>query len=174
MARRYFVMNSFDGCLTVMGIVMAFFIVGSDDPRSVIISTIGAAVAMGVSGLWGTYSIEKAERIRDIGDLEKHLMRSLKNSKQRKKVNELSIVLAIINGLSPVVVSLLIIIPFIFVSLPQAYYVSLGIIGVSLFMLGIFVGRIAKENIIISGIKMILAGFLVGFIVIALEFVNVI
>jgi predicted membrane protein (TIGR00267 family) len=154
-ARRYFVMNSFDGCLTVMGIV------------------IGAAVAMGVSGLWGAYSIEKAERIRDIRDLEKHLMRSLKNSKPRERVNELSMVLAIIDGLSPMIVSLLVITPFIFMSLPQAYYISLGMIGVTLFFLGIFVGKVAKENIVISGVKMILAGFLVGIIVIALEFVNV-
>jgi predicted membrane protein (TIGR00267 family) len=173
-ARRYFVMNSFDGCLTVMGIVMAFFIAGSQDPSNVIVSTVGAAVAMGVSGLWGAYAIEKAERMRSIADLEKHMMRSLKESKLRKKVDELSIVLAVIDGLSPAIVSLIAILPFVLLPIQQAYIVSFGIIACTLFLLGIFVGRVAKENVVVGGIKMLIAGLVVGMIVLGLEFINII
>ncbi len=173
-ARRYFVMNSFDGCLTVMGIIMAFFMTGSNDPSNIIISTIGAAVAVGVSGLWGTYAIEKAERMRSIADLEKHMMRSLKGSRPRKKVSELSMALSVIAGLSPALVLVITVLPFIVLPMQQAYYLSFGIIAVTLLLLGIFVGRVGKENLLISGIKMLLAGLIVGLIVIGLEFINII
>jgi len=46
--RRYFVMNAFDGALTMLGVVIGAYIAGS--------------IAMGASGMSGAYMAEKAER----------------------------------------------------------------------------------------------------------------
>jgi len=69
-ARRYFVMNSFDGALTILGIIIAVYLSGQNNPGVIITSSLGASIAMAVSGIWGAYSIEKAERQRVLKELE--------------------------------------------------------------------------------------------------------
>ena len=76
-ARRYFVLNAFDGALTVLGIIMGSYVVGVKDPRVVIGASFGACLAMGVSGFWGAYMAERAERKRALKDLEMALFINL-------------------------------------------------------------------------------------------------
>ena len=59
--RRYIVINSFDGALTILGIILAEFFAGVKDPRLVILPSVGAAIAMCVSGMWGAYAAESSE-----------------------------------------------------------------------------------------------------------------
>ena len=61
-ARRYFVMNAFDGAMTVLGMVVGFFANQVVNPVIVIIGGIGACIAMSISGDFGAYFAEKAER----------------------------------------------------------------------------------------------------------------
>ena len=75
--RRYVIINSFDGALTILGIIFAEFFTRIDDPRMVILPGLGAAVAMCVSGIWGAYSAERAEVKRSIRELEVHMMHDL-------------------------------------------------------------------------------------------------
>ncbi len=64
--RRYFVINSFDGLLVMLGIIMGTYIGGVRDARVLLSAGIGAGVAMGVSGFFGVYMSEKAERKLDM------------------------------------------------------------------------------------------------------------
>ena len=64
-ARRYFAMNAFDGVLTIIGVLMGNFMAGVQEPRIVVSTGLATCVAMGVSGLWGAYLTEAAERKRD-------------------------------------------------------------------------------------------------------------
>ena len=57
--RRYIIINTFDGALTILGIVLAVIMSGIRDPQLVIIPSIGASVAMAVSGIWGSYAAEE-------------------------------------------------------------------------------------------------------------------
>lgn len=61
-ARRYFVMNAFDGALTILGVIVGAFMAREADPRVIIGAGVGASLAMGISGAWGAYM---AERLRD-------------------------------------------------------------------------------------------------------------
>ena len=45
-ARRYFVVNGFDGALTMLGILMGFYVSAAADLRLVIGACAGAAVAL--------------------------------------------------------------------------------------------------------------------------------
>ncbi|PIN99598.1 hypothetical protein COT72_05600 [archaeon CG10_big_fil_rev_8_21_14_0_10_43_11] len=72
-ARRYFVKNTFDGILTVIGILAGFWISGVKQPGIIILGCVGAAIAIAVAGLWGAYFTEKAERLKRFHDLEKEL-----------------------------------------------------------------------------------------------------
>ncbi len=177
--RRYLIMNSFDGVLTILGIVIAMLVAGALDPGLVIISAIGVIIATGVSGIWGGYSAEKAERKRNLKSLEKHLLRNLNQTQIESKYKEMSLMMGLANGLSSSVVSFILIIPFFLaqfnlINKMTAYFSSIALIVISLFGLGYFVGKIAKEKSIQRGIEMIGAGVLVGIILYVFELIKVI
>ena len=77
-ARRYFINNFYDGALTVLGIILGFFVIILDDPLNATISStylilpsIGTAISMFISGLSGSYLSEKAERKKIRAELNK-------------------------------------------------------------------------------------------------------
>ena len=61
--------NSFDGVLTMVGMVMGNLVAGTRDPTTVFITGLSTAFAIGVSGVWGSYLIEAAEQRHAIVDL---------------------------------------------------------------------------------------------------------
>ncbi|MHA1670284.1 MAG: VIT1/CCC1 transporter family protein [Promethearchaeota archaeon] len=67
-ARRYFVNNFYDGMLTVLGILLGFFIIvlesktHSVDSRIVLLTGLGSSISMFISGSTSSYLSEKAEQ----------------------------------------------------------------------------------------------------------------
>jgi len=178
-ARRYFVMNSFDGVLVVLGVVIAMYLAGIDEARLVIVSCLGAAIAMAVSGVWSAYAAERAERTKALRELERHMLKDLEETRIGRKVQMMSFLIALVNGLSPLFISLVLISPFVisqlgFLQLELAFYSSITLVLAVLFLLGVFVGRVGKENLVISGVKMALAGIVVSVIIFCLECLKVI
>ena len=79
-ARRYFAMNAFDGVLTTLGVLVGSYIGRVHSAHQVIAVGLGAAVAMGISGFYGSYLIERAERDRSLRELEDVTLSSLEDS----------------------------------------------------------------------------------------------
>jgi predicted membrane protein (TIGR00267 family) len=79
-ARRKFFNNAFDGALTCAGIVSGSFIIFLKNPGSILSSTIivitgfSTALAIGISGLWGAFLSEEAERKKKLSDLRKEMV----------------------------------------------------------------------------------------------------
>ena len=161
--RRYFVMNGFDGILTVLGIVIGSYFANVKDPSIIIITTISTCVAIGISGFSGTFMSERAERKRYIKILERKMLTKFNSNIINESAGFASFYSAIIAGISPIIFALIILIPMFLTSfglIPYiiAFYGLIGISILTLFMLGIFLGRVSKENIIVWGIKMSLIG----------------
>lgn len=78
--RRKFFNNAFDGALTIAGIVSASFIIFLSKPAQNLSSTIiiitgfSTALAIGISGLWGAFLSEEAERKKKMIDLKKEMV----------------------------------------------------------------------------------------------------
>ena len=51
-ARRYFAMNSFDGVLTILGVLIGNYLAGVSDSKVIVLTTMHTSVSMAVSGLW--------------------------------------------------------------------------------------------------------------------------
>jgi predicted membrane protein (TIGR00267 family) len=167
--RRYITINSFDGALTIFGIVFASFVAGIQNPSLIILPSMGATIAMGISGMWGAYAAESAEVKKSLNELEKHLLRDLNGTRRYRKGKITSFLVAVVDGLSPMVAALLIIMPFVMTSfgiigITLAYYISFLIVALLLFSLGMFLGRIAKESVLKNGLKMLLAGVAISII----------
>jgi predicted membrane protein (TIGR00267 family) len=176
--RRYIIINTFDGALTILGIVVAVIMSGLFDPKLVIIPSIGASVAMCVSGIWGSYAAERVEIRNKIRSIEAHLMQSLNNTEFSRKREKMALIIGLVDGIIPLIIALVLIMPFFFVnpgilSMSMAYYTSLVLIAINLFVLGAFAGQIAKESMIKHGFIMLLAGVLIGVIFMFLTWIGV-
>ncbi|MBI5060893.1 MAG: hypothetical protein HZB67_01120 [Candidatus Aenigmarchaeota archaeon] len=142
----------------MVGIVIGNMFAGIAESRFVIIGGLGASIAMAVSGIWGTYLSEKAERKKKLEELEKHMLTRLKKTKIGKASRLIPFVIAIIGGLIPFIASLIILFPLFVLPLSIAYLASVSIAFALLFGLGLYLGKLSKENVVIFGLKMVLAG----------------
>jgi len=168
-ARRFFVMNSFDGILTVLGVLIAMYLFDEKNPNFIILSCIAPAIALTISGIWSAYTIERAERKRELGMIEKQMLRSLKETKIGRRLNLLVILNSLINGISPLIVSVFTISPFLFsltklISIKMAFYIAFTIALLILFSLGMFVGEIGDFNKLIMGLSMVIIGITIALI----------
>ena len=170
-ARRLFVMNAFDGILTIMGVVIGVHFSGLTDPEIVITAGVGGSIAMGISGMSGAYLAERAERRRDLMKLESAMLVDLKKSQFARASEFATVVVALVDGISPAVGAVILILPYFFVpsiDMEAAFRASLGLGLGCLFVLGLFLARISHERMIVSGVRMILVGLLtiaiVGFV----------
>ena len=98
-ARRYFAMNAFDGVLTIIGVLMGNMVAGVEDPRIVVSTGMATCVAMGVSGLWGAYLTESAERKRDLDQLSRYTLTDLKHTRIGRASRVATVTVALVDGL---------------------------------------------------------------------------
>jgi predicted membrane protein (TIGR00267 family) len=81
-ARRYFVNNFYDGMLTVLGILLGFFVTIIRGNQSIvnsnliILACIGSSISMFVSGLSGSYLSERAEQRKMKVELDKAMVKN--------------------------------------------------------------------------------------------------
>ena len=168
--RRYFVVNGFDGALTMLGLIMGFSISSPTNLNVIISACLGAAVALGVSGVSSAYVSESAERKRALAQLEDAMVSDLQSSAHGEAARWVPMLIALVNGSAPLLISLLIIMPLWMASngiplpltpLGSSIAICLSII----FMLGVFLGRIAGISLVRSGLQTILiAGITIGLI----------
>ncbi len=172
------IINSFDGALTILGIVAAVFLSGITDPKLIILPSVGASVAMCVSGIWGSYAAERVEIKKKIRSIEVHMMKDLSNTQFAKKREQMAWIIGLVDGIIPLILAVVLILPFFFVSsglsMQNAYYITLTLIGLNLFALGIFAGWIAKESMFKHGVIMLFSGVIIGGIFMILAFFNII
>jgi predicted membrane protein (TIGR00267 family) len=173
-ARRYFIMDAFNGALTVLGIILGAYIAGVRNVNIILSAVFGASLAMGLSGFWGAYMAERAERTRKLKELEAALFTDLKQTRIHKASLATMVWLAIVDGISPVVVALASVSPFIFTRAGlfpfiTALYASIAITIIVLFILGIFLGKISRENMVLNGLRMVSAGVIIAAVLLLAE-----
>ncbi len=163
-ARRYFAMNAFDGVLTVIGILMGSWLARVGDAAIVISTGVATSIAMGISGLWGAYLTESAERKRELAELNRVTLSDLNHTRVGRASRAAVVIVAIVDGISPALAAMLTLTPFFVAELlPDirfAYGAALTIALVLLFALGAFLGQISHENRLLFGLKTILAGLI--------------
>lgn len=172
--RRYFAMNAFDGAMTSLGVVIGAYISNIGDARAVIGVILISGVAMAVSGFSGTYMAESAERSKSLNELEDAMLVDLEDTIYGQASKFVSILAAIVDGSAPFMASIPSVVPFYLalsgvLSLQMAFFVSIGASLATLFMLGVFLGRVSERNVIYSGVKMVIAGVAVALLALLLN-----
>lgn len=168
--RRYFVVNGFDGALTMLGLITGFLLSAPADLTLVINACLGAAIALGMSGLSSAYVSEVAERKRALGKLEEAMVSDLQESAHGEAARLVPLLVALVNGAAPLVISLLILTPLwlsnrgILLPVPPLY-AAIVVALLLVFLLGVFLGRIAGVSWLRSGIQTLLVAVITALLI---------
>lgn len=169
-ARRYFVVNGFDGALTMLGLILGF-LVSTPTELSVIISVcLGAAIALAISGVSSAYVSEVAERRRALANLETAMVKDLQDSAHGEAARWVPMFIALVNGSAPLIMSAIILIPLWLsnagILLPLSPLHSAILIALLLiFLLGAFLGRISGISWLRSGIQTLVVALLTAVLI---------
>ena len=163
--RRYFVMNAFDGALTMLGVVIGAYVARALNPIIIISAGIAGSIAMGASGMSGAYMAEKAERRKKVKDLEKAMLTDMKNGLHDRAHRFATVFAALVDGLSPAFAAMIVISPFFIanlgiISVEIAFFACISLTLTVLFILGAYLARISDESMIKYGIQMLIVGFI--------------
>ncbi len=177
-ARRYFVTNGFDGVLAMLGLLMGFRVSASVAMEVIIGACIGTAVALFMSGLSSAYISESAEKQQELHQLEKSMVTSLDESAHGEAARLMPWLIALVNGLSPLLLALLILVP-LFVAQQHAWPDFLAAVSpldsaiisaLSLtFLLGVFLGRVSDRGWLWTGLRALLIAIITATIILLLN-----
>ena len=183
-ARRKFFNNCFDGALTCAGIVSGIFIIFLGNPSKfvpshIIVTGFATALAIGISGLWGAFLSEEAERRKKVLAMQKDMAlpeesnsnnddENKNNNNKNKKENTIlqraekfaTIVASLVDGGAPVLGSSLPLVPFFFgTELSYLHFIFSYLILVALLVyLGIYLGKISGGGRLRYALHLVLAG----------------
>jgi len=147
-ARRSFGNNAFDGILTTVGVIMGSFVSGVSDTKVVITTGLSTSIAIMISGAWGAYLTESAERKKDLNELGRSMLTDLNGSRIGRAGRFAAIAVAVVDGLSPFIGAIFPLIPFflsyLFPSVRAVYFSAFAVALVELFLLGLWLGNVAK------------------------------
>jgi predicted membrane protein (TIGR00267 family) len=159
--RRYFVVNGFDGALTMFGLSVGFRLGGDVSISSMFSACLGAAIALSVSGITSAYVSESAERQREFKELQNAMLAPMTDSTHAAAVRWVPVLVAIINGLAPLLLSLAILSPLYLASiglplpLPPLDLTALAA-SIVVFLLGVFLGHVSGQFWLWAGLRAVL------------------
>jgi len=156
-SRRYFVIGSFDGALTILGVILGSL--HSLSRELVITAGVAGGVALGVSSIVGAYEAERVENKLEHMELEGAMLTKVRGTHE-KALRFTTIIGSMVHGVSPMIAALIPVIPFLFLEVHTALIVSISITLCFLFIMGAYMGSLIKENIVYSGLRFILAGLI--------------
>lgn len=110
-ARRYLVLNAFDGVMAALGFVIGYFAGGGVDVRWAFKGITTAAAAMAISGFVSALLTETAEQRRELLELEKALMRKLSGTLIERSMLLSAVLAAFVNALAPLAGVLVVALP---------------------------------------------------------------
>ena len=160
-ARRYFVVNGFDGALTMLGLLVGFYV--SEDVRLpvVINACLGVAIALGMSGVSSAYISEAAEKQRELRELEKAMVTDLGGSAHGQAARLLPLFIAFVNGMAPLAISLVILLPLWLAPSIEPFSTfplesSFAMALIMIFLLGVYLGQVSHTFWLWAGLQTLL------------------
>jgi len=173
-ARRYFVVNGFDGAMTLLGLLTGFLAGGGVTPSIAVSACLGTAIALGASGISSAYLSESAERRKALHDLEAAMVARLRDSAHGQAARLVPFVIAVVNGLAPLLIAMFITLPLWLaerelVVVTNPLLVSIGLTLAVIFLLGTFLGQIARVSWLWSGVRAVLIAVVTGLLILALR-----
>ena len=170
--RRFFINTLFDSTFMLLGIIVGAAFVADANIRIVIVTMVTSSLALSISTGVSVYEAESLEQERKITRLEMAMLTDLTDTVIDKTSKSITMLVLVINFLTPILSCAITILPFVFVVLEIldiyiASWLSVAFAFSILFGAGVYLGRIGKKNPWIKGLRMTAFGviaFIIGFL----------
>jgi len=158
----------------MLGLLTGFYVAGTSDLQTVLNACLGAAVALGVSGISSAYISESAEKKQELESLEQSMIADLGDTAHGEAARLMPLVVALVNGMAPFLIAIIIISPVWFSVLSPGVLdkpieFSALIAFCLIFLLGVFLGRVGGTFWLWSGLKALGVALLTGLLILALS-----
>ena len=168
---RQLVRGFIDGSLSTLGVVIG----ASGAEISIIVAAgIGGGVANGLSNIFGAFTAERIEEEMQILRIERAMLKNLKETDIYKNVRRKVLKKSLADGASTIFGSVVVIIPFILALLlrVEVYLATISSIAITtlcLGVIGLYLGKLSKENLALSFAKMAAFGIVTALLSMAIE-----
>jgi predicted membrane protein (TIGR00267 family) len=147
-----FLRGFIDGSLSTLGIVIG---ASSGLPSIIIAAAVGGTLANGISNMLSAISATRAEQYKELRDVEKAMVgKELKDSEPDRRIGKQTIIAGGVDGLATMIGGGIPIIPYLFLTGLQAILISTGLVVLAVFLIGIYLGKLSRKNILLSALKM--------------------
>ncbi len=159
-ARRMFVTNAFDSLLASLGVSVGGY-ASTADPKLLGLSIVGGGLAMGLfSGVIGVYLSERAERLRELREIERSMARSLEGTVYAEMARLIPVYVALWSGLGAVAFPILVALPYFasaagLAGIRTAYYMSLSTGTALSALLGYYLAIVSGESKLVSTLRLL-------------------
>jgi predicted membrane protein (TIGR00267 family) len=169
-ARRAFANNAFDGALTFLGILMGNLVLTEFHPLTIIKIGLSTCLAIGMSGAFGRFLSERAERKRFLKQVGKNMFTDLSTSSLGREAKRKTITISVIDGVSPALTAVIPLSPFFLaqasvIPVNVSIVASFALVFIVLFGLGMFLGKTSEENALLYGGLVVAVGFVTSLII---------
>ena len=175
-ARRYFVVNGFDGALTMLGLLMGFYVSNDVVLKTVVTACMGTAIALAVSGISSAYISESAEKKKELKELEDAMVSDLQESAHGQAARFMPFIVAVVNGMAPLVFALIIMMPLGLARwqpglITYPIETAVAVAFILIFFLGVFIGKISDSFWLWAGLRALLIALITSLLIYGISFV---
>jgi predicted membrane protein (TIGR00267 family) len=170
--RRFFINTLFDSTFMLLGIIVGSAILAEASLSIVVNTMVMSSLALGISTGVSVYEAESLEQEKRVVELEKAMLKDLRGTLVEKSRKSFILLVSLLNFFTPLVSCMVIITPFLltaakFLEMGTASGFSVILALATLFITGVYLGRVGKKNPWIKGLRMVgfgLIAFTIGYL----------
>ncbi|MFH1821680.1 MAG: VIT1/CCC1 transporter family protein [Methanobacteriota archaeon] len=157
--RKHFIRGMVDGSLSTLGIVIG---ASAAILPIILAAALGGMMANSISNALSAFSSERVFQFSELRKTERSMVRkSLKGSVPEHKKRRATAKASLADGSATIVGGLIPILPYLLVPIATAMFISTGLVIATIFVIGMYIGKLSKENILFSALKMAVFGIAV-------------
>ena len=150
--RSKFLRGFIDGALSTLGIVVGALAASSS---VILAAAIGGTLANGISNVLSAFSAAGAEDYTELRQVEKAMVdKELKGGMLDRQISKQTTLKASVDGVATIIGGAIPILPYLFMVPDKAVFVSVGLVIFVIFIIGMYLGKLSRRNILFSALKM--------------------
>lgn len=158
-----FVRGVLDGSLSTLGIVIG---ASAGSPTIVIAASAGGALANGISNALSAYSAEEARMSMEKREVDSAMVaRGPRAHLLQQRLRQRKLQVGAVDGVGTALGGVVPIIPFLFLPSFAAMLLSIFLVMVLVLIVGLYLGKLSRQNMLLSGLKMALFAGIVAVVV---------
>ena len=164
---RYTILGTIDGVVACLAIVLGVFSASVD--KSIIIAAglsggVGLGLSNGIGGLMAESTVE-LKKMRELEDSMIMKKGGMKGTIIHKRIQRKLFYDTLTHGGCSFFGAMIPVVPFFFLTAATGVIASIILSFITLFLLGIYMGVMTRQRLIVAGLKMLLIGILVAGVV---------